>query len=232
MSVSTGRQLLDRDLLSAAKSTALRWMMPTLAGVGKHPHIALTFDDGPDPASTPAFLTVLDQLGWRATFFMLGSMVERFPELAAEVAAMGYEVASHGYDHRDQRFRSPRAVRADIEHSIEVIADATGWRPRWFRPPYGKISPAALLTVRRAGMRTVLWTVSGEDWRPDATADDVVARVAQNLQGGATILLHDSGASWRSTLAALSLLAELVAERGLEVGPLADHGVGQRDRDQ
>lgn len=225
---------MNRDLLRITKSAGLRWLTPALTGIGRDPHVALTFDDGPDSASTPAFLAVLDQLGWRATFFMIGSMVERFPGLAAEVSAAGHEVASHSYEHRDQRFCSPRAVRADIERSVEVIVDATGQRPRWFRPPYGKMSPAALLTVRRAGMRTVLWTVSGEDWRPDATAQNVTDRVAPSLRGGATVLLHDSNCmtkavTWRSTLAALPLLAELVAERGLEVGPLTDHGVGQKD---
>jgi len=236
MSAPARGQALDhRDLLRLTKSAALRWLLPALTGMGKDAHVALTFDDGPDSTSTPAFLAVLERLGWKATFFMIGSMVERSPQLAAEVAAAGHEVASHSYDHRDQRFRSPRAVRADIERSIEVIADATGQRPRWFRPPYGKLSPAALLTVRRAGLRTVLWTVSGEDWRPDTTAQEVTARLARSLQAGPTILLHDSNCmtnavTWPSTLAALPLLAELVAERGLSVGPLGDHGVGDQNR--
>lgn len=230
---SSWRKPLDRDLLRITKSAALRWLAPSLTGMGAHPHVALTFDDGPDPASTPMFLGTLDQLGWQATFFMIGSMVERFPALAAEVAAAGHEVASHGYEHRDQRLRSPRAVQADIERSVEVIAEATGQRPRWFRPPYGKLAPAALLAVRREGMRTVLWTVSGEDWRPDATAQNVAGRVAQHLRGGATVLLHDSNrmtnvVTWPATLAALPLLAELAADRGLHAGPLSDHGVGAR----
>jgi peptidoglycan-N-acetylglucosamine deacetylase len=123
-------------------------------GEGRHPHVALTFDDGPDSTSTPAFIAMLDQLGWQATFFMIGAMVNRLPGLAAEVAAAGHEVASHSYEHLDQRFCSPRAVRADIEHSVEVIADATGQYPRWFRPPYGKWRlPRYWLFGRRACVR-------------------------------------------------------------------------------
>ncbi|MGH8899579.1 MAG: polysaccharide deacetylase family protein [Egibacteraceae bacterium] len=231
MGTSPGRRLLSRDVLRLTKSFALRRLAPKLVGVGANSHVALTFDDGPDPTSTPAFLAALDELGWRATFFMLGAMVERFPEVAAEVAAAGHEVASHGYEHRSQRFRSPRAVRADIERSVEVIVSTTGRRPHWFRPPYGSLSAAALVTVRRAGMRTVLWTASGEDWRPDTTAHTVAASVADSLHGGDTVLLHDSNhmsrtpGTWRSTIAALPLLAELVTDRGLEVGPLAEHGL-------
>src|SRR3954452_11572119 len=69
-----------------------RRLFPGLSGTGTPGHVALTFDDGPQRDSTPAFLEALDRLGWRATFFMLGSMVERAPELAAEVAAAGHEV--------------------------------------------------------------------------------------------------------------------------------------------
>jgi peptidoglycan-N-acetylglucosamine deacetylase len=207
-----------------------RWLTPSLAGRGAEHHVALTFDDGPDPASTPAFLDTLDHLGWRATFFMLGSMVERHPGLAAEVVAAGHEVASHSYEHRGHRLRWPPPVCADIKRSVEVIADATGQRPRWFRPPYCAVSVAGLVAARKAGMRTVLWTACGHDWLADATPETVASRVALNLDGGGTILLHDSDCtsvpgSWRSTLSALSLLAEVCADRGLEVGPLGDHGL-------
>ena len=71
-----------------------------------------TFDDGPDPQSTPEFLAVLDELGWRATFFMLGDMVRRSPSIAREVAAAGHEVAVHGDLHRNMLWRTPGRDRA------------------------------------------------------------------------------------------------------------------------
>jgi peptidoglycan/xylan/chitin deacetylase (PgdA/CDA1 family) len=221
-------------VLEPPKTLALRWLLPALAGKGAGHHVALTFDDGPDPASTPAFLDVLDRLGWRATFFMLGSMVERYPSLAAEVASAGHEVASHSYLHESHYFRSPRLVRYDVERSVTVISSATGVRLRWFRPPYGSISAAGLLAARRAGMRMVIWTACGQDWRAGATPQSVAGRVGRNLKAGATVLLHDSDCvaspgSWRSTLGALPLLAELATERGLEVGPLRDHGLDTRN---
>jgi len=204
-------------------------LLPGLAGVGAAGHVALTFDDGPDPKSTPAFLEALDRLGWRATFFMLGSMVERAPALAAEVAAAGHEVAVHGYDHRSQLFRFGRAVADDLERAIDAIASHTGRRPVCFRPPYGTLSAGGVVAARRQKLRTVLWTTWGRDWRAEATPDSVVADVARQLGPGGTVLLHDSDCTsapgaWRSALGALPRLGDLFAARGLVVGPLAEHG--------
>jgi peptidoglycan/xylan/chitin deacetylase (PgdA/CDA1 family) len=211
-----------------ARRLALRVLPPALAGRGTGRHVALTFDDGPDPASTPAFLTLLEQLGWRATFFMLGSMVAAYPSLAAEVVAAGHDIGSHGYDHLPQHRRWPLAVRDDILRSLEVIAEATGRSPRWFRPPYGSLSPAGLATTWPRRVRTVLWTVSGRDWVLGATPETVAAHVTAGLVGGATVLLHDSDCAstpgaWRATLGALPLLADATAARSLRIGPLADH---------
>jgi len=204
-------------------------LLPGLAGLGAAGHVALTFDDGPDPKSTPAFLETLDRLGWRATFFMLGSMVERAPALAAEVAAAGHEVAVHGYEHRSQLFRRGRVVSDDLDRALDAIAIHTGRRPVWFRPPYGTLSAGGVLAARRQRLRTVLWTTWGRDWRAEATPDTVVADVARQLGPGGTVLLHDSDCTsapdaWRSALGALPRLAELFSARGLEVGPLGEHG--------
>jgi peptidoglycan-N-acetylglucosamine deacetylase len=206
------------------------WATPTLAGVGLADHVALTFDDGPDPSSTPAILDQLDRLGWRATFFLLGPMVRRAPSLAAELAARGHEIGVHGDEHRSHLHRTPSAIRDDLARARDSIADATGVCPVWFRPPYGALSAGSLTSARQLGLQTVLWTTWGRDWRAEATAATVVADVAQGLRPGATVLLHDSDCtsapqSWRSTLGSLPPMAGLFAERGLAVGPLADHGL-------
>jgi peptidoglycan-N-acetylglucosamine deacetylase len=210
-----------------------RLLAPRLAGVGTPTHVALTFDDGPDPASTPQFLAVLDDLGWHATFFMLGEMVRRAPGLAAEVAAAGHEVAVHGDAHRSMLRRSPRAAFDDVERGRDAVASATGVTPRWFRPPYGTLSAGALRAARRLELDTVLWTAWGRDWRPDATPETVVHDVLRGHVPGGTVLLHDSDCtsypgSWRSALGALPRLADEFATRGLSVGPVGDHGIATR----
>jgi peptidoglycan/xylan/chitin deacetylase (PgdA/CDA1 family) len=207
-----------------------RRLFPGLSGVGAAGHVAVTFDDGPQPESTPAFLDALDRLGWRVTFFMLGSMVERSPSLAAEVAAAGHEVGVHGYVHRSEMFRTPAAIAADLARAVDTIGAATGRDLLWFRPPYGTLSAGGVAAARRARLRPVLWSTWGRDWRAEATPATVVADVAAHLGPGATVLLHDSDCtsapgSWRSALAALEPLAELFAARGLAPGALGEHGL-------
>jgi peptidoglycan/xylan/chitin deacetylase (PgdA/CDA1 family) len=205
-------------------------LVPDLAGLGSASHVALTFDDGPDPASTPAFLDELDRLGWTATFFLLGSMTRKAPSLVAELVAAGHEVGVHGDEHHSMLERTPRAAAEDIRRGLWTVAEAAGVRPAWFRPPYGTLSTPALVAARRAELHTVLWTAWGRDWREQATPRSVVDDVDKGLGPGATVLLHDSDCTsapgaWRSALGALPLLAEVFEERGLSVGPLRDHGI-------
>lgn len=216
-----------------ALSSVGRWIAPDLAGIGESGHVALTFDDGPDPVSTPAFLEVLDTLRWRATFFMLGDMVRRAPGLAAEVVAAGHEIGIHGDRHQSQLRRTPQSVADDLARARDSIYDATGVEPMWFRPPYGTLSFGGLRRARRAGVRTVLWTSWGRDWRAEATADSVVADVLKGHVDGGTVLLHDSDCTsapecWRAPLGALPNLAIELEARGLRVGPVGEHGIRAR----
>ncbi len=208
-----------------------RWL-PGLSGTGAPTRVALTFDDGPDPASTPAFLDALDDLGWKATFFMLGSMVRRAPDLAAQVVSAGHEVAVHGDQHRNHLWRSPRDVFIDLERATTTIVEATGRQPVWFRPPYGGLSTGSLVAARRLGLRTVLWTTWGRDWRAQATPASVAADVGSHLRPGGTVLLHDSDCTsapgaWRSALGSLPALSELFAAQCLQPAPLSDHDVSR-----
>jgi peptidoglycan/xylan/chitin deacetylase (PgdA/CDA1 family) len=208
-------------------------LTPALVGVGRPGHVALTFDDGPDPASTPQFLAALDRLGWHATFFVLGAMVRRAPGLTAEIAAAGHEVAVHGDTHGNMLRRTPRVAADDISRARDTIAGAAGVEPSWFRPPFGILSFSALRAARRAGLATVLWTTWGRDWRREATPETVVSDVTRRYVDGGTVLLHDSDCtsypgSWRASLGALPRLADEFARRQLTVGPVGEHGLRTR----
>lgn len=243
--MSTGRSGRDRAARSGAAAVlvgaavqiapAATWLPPVrhrlapgLSGLGDRAHLALTFDDGPDAEGTPAVLAALYDLGWRATFFLLGEQVRARPGLAAEVAATGHEIALHGFAHRYLPARSPWATYDDLARGVQTVAEATGVRPRWFRPPYGVLTSACLWAAARLRLRPVLWSAWGRDWRHDATAASVVAELTRGVLAGGTALLHDSDAtaapgSWRTTVGALPLLADEVRRRGLAVGPLGEH---------
>jgi peptidoglycan/xylan/chitin deacetylase (PgdA/CDA1 family) len=204
-----------------------RRLTPGLAGVGRPGGVALTFDDGPDPYGTPAVLEALARLRWRATFFLLGSQVRRHPDIARLVAAAGHEIAVHGAVHRNHLVRTPLGVRRDLRTAVEEITAATGVRPRWFRPPYGVLSAGTLWAARDRGLTPVLWTAWGEDWR-GGPPEQVAAEVVSTLRDGGTVLLHDSDCtsrpgSWRSTVAALPLLAAQPPMRELQVRTLGEH---------
>ncbi|MER7838162.1 polysaccharide deacetylase family protein [Streptomyces sp. NPDC096040] len=203
--------------------------MPRLAGRGRPDHIALTFDDGPDPLSTPHFLRLLAERRVRATFFLLGREARRSPGLVREIAAAGHEIGVHGWRHRPLLLCGPRATYDDFARARDTVADITGSMPTLFRPPYGVMSTAAHLAARRLGLTPVLWTCWGEDWTARATPESVHRTVEAGLDGGGTILLHDSDCTsapgaWRSALGALPLILDTCGERGYEVGRLYDHG--------
>ena len=210
-------------------------LLPTLSGRSHTPHVALTFDDGPDPVSTPAFLDQLGRLGVRATFFLLGTQLRAEPQLARRIVDEGHEVAVHGWLHRPHLLQAPWQVAADLAHSCACIDAATGTTPRFWRPPNGILTGAGLLAARRRALQPVLWTADGRDWIAEATAASVFARLERQLTAGGTVLLHDSditsaAGSWRSALDALPDLVALCAERRWSLGPLREHWIDSTDR--
>ncbi len=209
-----------------------RAFFPALSGPGHADHVALTFDDGPDPAVTPLFLDTLAANGILATFFLLGSRVALNPRLAAEIVAAGHEVGVHGWEHRYLPLRGPRATYNDLVRTRDVVTEATGVAPRFFRPPYGVLSTGAIVAARRLSLTTVLWSCWGREWTPGSTADSVFATLSTGLRGGATVLLHDSdttspAGSAQAALGALALLFDDCTRQGLRIGPLGEHGLPQ-----
>jgi peptidoglycan/xylan/chitin deacetylase (PgdA/CDA1 family) len=181
--------------------------------------VAITFDDGPHPQGTPAVLEALARAGATATFFLVGEQVERFPGLAAEIAAAGHEIALHGYRHALLLRRSPRGLADDLDRAAIVIGEATGRAPAAYRPPYGVFSSHALRLVRLRGWSPLLWSHWGHDWGANDRPERIVARATLGLTPGDVVLLHDAdhyGApgSWRQTVAALPSILDAVAVIG------------------
>ncbi|MFD3628979.1 polysaccharide deacetylase family protein [Streptomyces sp. DSM 116494] len=212
---------------------AVRRRFPRLAGEGHPGHVALTFDDGPDPESTPRFLDALEVLGVRATFFVLGDSVVRHPSVVRETARRGHELAVHGWSHDRPWLPGPAEDARALLRAAGAVRELTGRAPRWYRPPYGILTSGRWAAARTAGLRPVLWTTWGRDWTADATPASVRSAVAAGLRGGGTVLLHDTDrmsapGCWRAALGALPGIVRTCHGAGLSVGPLADHGVRGR----
>jgi peptidoglycan/xylan/chitin deacetylase (PgdA/CDA1 family) len=200
---------------------------PALARLpGEGRRIALTFDDGPNPAATPLVLDALKAEGVNATFFLLGKHVERWPELARRVADEGHALGNHGYHHRQLTFKSPAYVRDDLEGGTNAIVRACGAKPRFFRAPHGFRSPWVNGIARSLGQRTIGWTLGVWDSaRPGSAA---IARWSINGSRPGTILLLHDGDGYNpdgdrlQTAAALPLIIKSLRERGFEFATLPE----------
>jgi peptidoglycan/xylan/chitin deacetylase (PgdA/CDA1 family) len=206
----------------------LRPLWPRLVGQGRDGHVALTFDDGPDDRGTPEVLDVLAREDVRATFFVLGSMVERHPAVLDRIAAEGHELAVHSWDHRNHLRHPPHVVHHQLARTADLLERRTGVRPRYFRPPYGALTGGAVLAGRRLDLQPVLWTAWGRDWEERATGDSVAGRVGSGLGSGGTVLLHDSDCtsapnSWRATVAALPAILRQCRDAGWSIGTVREH---------
>ena len=142
----------------------------------------------------------------KATFFVLGREVSREPALARQIAAEGHELALHGYDHLRLDQMTADAARANLVAGLRAIEEVTGERPSWFRPPYGRLSPASLEVCHGLGLRVAYWSAWGMDWE-DASATAIVSEVRTDLSGGAIVLLHDTARYGRRDSAAATAQA-------------------------
>jgi peptidoglycan-N-acetylglucosamine deacetylase len=186
--------------------------------------VALTFDDGPNPLTTPRILALLAEANASATFFVLGEKVERHPEVLKDLVLAGHSVGVHGYEHdRLYAFKSPGAVARDIERAQNIIERTAGVRTHWFRPPVGQVSPRTAEGAKRAGVEIVGWSVRGFDGFRRADPERVALRIERGLEAGAIVLLHDAAERDDFTPAsveALPKVLESIARKGLRVVPL------------
>ncbi len=157
--------------------------------------VAISIDDGPEPAVTPRVLDMLDEHRAKATFFCIGDRVARCPELAREIVRRGHAIENHSYRHPNYfSLLGPRAMAAEVEHAQDTIAATTGHPPRFFRAPAGLRNPFLDPVLRRFDLRLASWTRRGFD-TVNHSAEAVFRRLSRNLCGGDILLLHDGHAA-------------------------------------
>jgi peptidoglycan/xylan/chitin deacetylase (PgdA/CDA1 family) len=151
--------------------------------------IALTFDDGPSPATTPRLLDLLDRHGARATFFVLGVRARAYPDLVREIAARGHALGNHTDTHLRLTWRSQRTVERELRGCQMAILDAAGSAPAIHRPPFGYPRPGLAAIAARLGMpHVVMWSVMTRDWTgAPATIDRRLAHVGDRD----IVVMHD-----------------------------------------
>ena len=186
--------------------------------------VALTFDDGPNPDATPRILDTLAQKKVRATFFVLGSHAERWPELVRRMSHEGHQLGNHGYFHRKLQFKSPFYVSRDIRLGIRAIRRAGAPAPRYFRAPHGFRSPWTTPIASSYGERTVGWSLGV--WDSDRPGvDEIVRRTLEGISPGSIVLLHDGDGynpdgDRMQTAAALPRIIDRLKDQGYEFATL------------
>jgi peptidoglycan/xylan/chitin deacetylase (PgdA/CDA1 family) len=176
--------------------------------------VALSFDDGPDPRWTPQVLAILRDEQVPATFCLVGSVVVRFPQLAAAEVAQGETVCDHTIHHDMYLDRRPhQQVVAEIQGGKDMVRQAAGVEPQFYRPPGGTLSPDIIAVAHEQGLRVLHWSVDPADYfRPPS--DVLLRRILTKVGPGAVILLHDGGGDRSHTVAALRPLIDALKAQG------------------
>ncbi|MDP2181035.1 MAG: polysaccharide deacetylase family protein [Actinomycetota bacterium] len=175
--------------------------------------VALTFDDGPWKGQTGKILDILKAEEVKATFFMLGSRVRKYPSIARRVAKEGHEIGNHSDTHKLLGRASEQMVRNEIRRAQRTIREVVDVTPKWFRPPAGSVGPYVASEARKVKLRVITWSVDPQDWR--ASKPGPIARsVRKTVKPGAVILLHDGGGDREDTIRALPWIIHNLKKQG------------------
>ncbi len=171
---------------------------PALVAPRRPDEMALTYDDGPNPAATPQLLEVLARHQVRATFFLIGRFVLAEPALVREIAAAGHLIGNHSATHPWLSFVSDARIRQELRDCNAALEDTLGAPVRYFRPPHGARRPYVLRTARELGLTPVQWNIICGDWNPVAS-DTIFTRAVRGISRNersnraSNIVLHDGG---------------------------------------
>jgi len=179
--------------------------------------VALTFDDGPNPAPnrTPALLAALKQADAKATFFVVGKMVEKSPNLVMQMFNNGHEIANHSFSHPNLTYLTPSAVEAELCRTSVLVRDLTGSRPRFYRPPGGNFNTATVEAARALGLAGAYWTLDAIrlETAPLPPAE-LTKYVLQNVRPGSIVLMHNAP---DNTVAAIGDIVSGLRQRGYKL---------------
>ncbi len=185
-------------------------------GAPSHNTVALTFDDGPTPYSSPAILSVLERTHTPATFFVLGEYAKYYPWLIQREAADGFTIGIHTWNHPDMRLLTPTQRAWQLTAAIQQLrADlGPGFCVWLWRPPYGSINTSIMRQAGSFGLTTIFWNVDPADWSRPGTME-IVRRVLAQVRPGSIILMHDGPVGREQTAAALPYILAGLRARGL-----------------
>lgn len=154
--------------------------------------VALSFDAAWGADYTDELLAILERQNVRATFFLVGFWVEKYPALAFSLAEAGHEIGNHSLTHPHMTTLSVAQIEHEISRTHALIAEATGQKARLFRPPFGDYNNRVIETLSSLGYYTIQWSIDSLDWKQTATTQGIIERVTTRIHNGAIILFHNN----------------------------------------
>ncbi len=182
-------------------------------GDTRYNEIAISFDDGPNAEITPKVLEKLDRYGIKAAFFCIGKNITNNPELIGKIHKKGHLIGNHSFNH-ENRFPilSTSKIQEELESCNQIITDKIGFKPRFFRPPFGVTNPRIAKAVKNLKLTTIGWSLRTLD--TSKSPDKVIRKIKRNLTGGDIILLHDNN---EGVIEILDFLIPFAEENGLKI---------------
>ena len=177
--------------------------------------VALTFDDGPDPTTTPAVLAALAKHDVKATFFVLGQRAEANPKLLKKISTGGHELGNHSYSHKDFNKVTGSEIRSEIVRTNEIIEKLTGQKTILFRPPGGYLSNEMIRITQEEKVKVAYWSweTDSKDWR-SSNSKHIADYVTNHVAPGQIIILHDGGKNGLITARAVDLMISQIEKKG------------------
>ena len=177
--------------------------------------IALTFDDGPHPRYTPKILSMLEEYGITATFFVVGVNALNYPEAMRKLVESGCEIGNHTYYHKNLSTLTKEEIAEEIGRCEDVLLEKYSVKTTLLRPPEGMYSETVLSESRAENYDIILWNIDTRDWAHTPSAE-IARNVLGKVRGGDIILMHDYVSGENQTLGALRLIIPELLERGFE----------------
>ena len=175
--------------------------------------IALTFDDGPHPEFTPMVLELLQKFDAKATFFLIGKNVEKYPDLVKDIVNKGHIIGNHSYKHSNNYgFLSTNSLISDLNKNKQLIYDTVGLKMKFFRPPFGVTNPKITKAILSLKLKTFGWSIRTYDTTAKKT-EVIVSRVKAKLKKGEVILMHDTS---KKSVEALDKVLNYMNEKNLK----------------
>ena len=208
--------VISRSMVEEYELTVLagkRKELPVYSVQREDKKIALTIDAAWEDDKTPFILETLEKYGVKATFFLCGFWLEKYPDQVRAIQAAGHELGNHTSTHPHMNKLSASGIEKELASFEALMEKTTGQRTKLFRAPYGEYNDAVITTVRSLGFEVIQWNIDTVDWKPERSAQTILDAVLPNLTPGSIILCHNNGYKIKEYL---PTLLETALDQGYE----------------